>query len=200
MKLILASNSKQRQDLLNMLGFKYEILVSNVPEESNAQEPNQYVMDLSFIKANSVASKLNDPALILAADSIIYMDGHIFEKPKTKQEAFENMKKMKGKTTYAVTGVTIKDLYKNKEISFADTCEVIFKKEISDEDIWWYVNNEEHVLDRAGYSVAGKTSFFVDKIVGDFYTVVGLPLSMIHTKLHELGYNLSDFKLNEINS
>lgn len=195
MKLVLASNSKQRQDLLNMLGFEYEILVSNVPEESNTKDPNQYVMDLSCIKANSVASKLNNPALILAADSIIYMDGHIFEKPKTKQEAFENMKKMKGKTTYAVTGVTIKDLYKNKEISFADTCEVSFKKDISDEDIWWYVNNEEHVLDRAGYSVAGKTSFFVDKIVGDFYTVVGLPISMLHTQLHELGYELSDFNL-----
>lgn len=195
MKLILASNSKQRQDLLNMLSLQYEIIISNEPEESNSKAPNQYVIDLSKIKANSVASKLNEPALILAADSIIYMDGHIFEKPKTKQEAFENMKKMKGKTTYAVTGVTIKDLYKNKEISFADTCEVSFKKEITDEDIWWYVNNEEHVLERAGYSVAGKTSFFVDKIVGDFYTIVGLPVSMLHTKLRELGYTLADFEL-----
>ena len=195
MKLILASNSKQRQDLLNMLGIKYEIMVSNEPEQSDAQDPSQYVIDLSKIKANSVASKLNEPALLLAADSIIYMDGHIFEKPKTKQEAFNNMKMMKGKTTYAVTGVTIKDLYKSKEISFADTCEVNFKSDISDEDIWWYVNNEKHILERAGYSVAGKTSFFVDKIVGDFYTIVGLPVSMLHTKLHELGYTLSDFEL-----
>lgn len=195
MKLILASNSKQRQDLLNMLGLKYEVIVSNKPEESNSEDPDQYVMDLSKIKADSVASKLNEPALILAADSIIYMDGHIFEKPKTRQEAFENIKKMKAKTTYAVTGVTLKDLYQSKEISFADTCEVSFKKDITDEDIWWYVNNEEHVLERAGYSVAGKTSFFVDKIFGDFYTIVGLPVSMLHTKLHELGYTLTDFEL-----
>ena len=159
MKLILAYNSKQRQDLLDMLGMQYEIKVSNEPEKSNSKAPNQYVIDLSKIKANSVASHLNKSALIIAADSIIYMDGHILEKPKTKQEAFENMQKMKGKTTYAVTGVTIKDLYKNKELSFADTCEVSFKKDIVDEDIWWYVNNEEHVLERAGYSVAGKTSF-----------------------------------------
>ena len=194
MKLILASNSKQRQDLLNMLGFKYDIIVSNEPEESSSTDPDKYVMDLSRIKANSVASKISDPALILAADSIIYMDNHIFEKPKTKQEAFDNMKKMKGKSTYAVTGVTIKDLYNNKEISFSDTCEVKFK-DISDEDIWWYVENEEHVLERAGYSVAGKTSFFVDKIIGDFYTVVGLPVSKLHSKLAELGYCLSDFEL-----
>ena len=195
MKLILASSSKQRQYLLNMLGLEYEIITSNEPEESNAKNPDQYVIDLSRIKANSVATQIQTPALILAADSIIYMDEHIFEKPKTKQEAFDNLKKMKGKTTYAVTGVTLKDLYKNKEISFADTCEVSFKNNISDEDIWWYVKNEEHVLERAGYSVAGKTSFFVDKIVGDFYTVVGLPISMLHTKIQELGYKLSDFEL-----
>ena len=195
MKLILASSSKQRQYLLNMLGLEYEIITSNEPEESNAKNPDQYVIDLSRIKANSVTTQIQTPALILAADSIIYMDEHIFEKPKTKQEAFDNLKKMKGKTTYAVTGVTLKDLYKNKEISFADTCEVSFKNNISDEDIWWYVKNEEHVLERAGYSVAGKTSFFVDKIVGDFYTVVGLPISMLHTKIQELGYKLSDFEL-----
>ena len=122
-----------------MLGFEYEILVSNVPEESNAKDPNQYVIDLSCIKANSVASQLNEPALVLAEDSIIYMDDHIFEKPKTKQEAFNNLSMMKGKTTYAVTGVTIKDLNKNKELSFTDTCEVIFKSNISDEDIWRFL-------------------------------------------------------------
>ena len=195
MRLILASNSKQRQDLLNMLGIKYEIIVNNEPEESSSCDPNQYVMDLSKLKANSVAKKLSESAIVLAADSIIYMDNHIFEKPKTKQEAFDNMIKMKGKTTYAVTGVTIKDLYQNKELSFADTCEVKFKENISDDDIWWYTNNEEHILERAGYSVGGKASFFVDKIVGDFYTIIGLPISMLHTKFHELGYNLSDFQL-----
>ena len=194
MRLVLASSSKQRKDILDMLGLKYEIITSNVPENSDATTPENYVMDLSKLKANAVASKLNTSALIISADSVIYMDGKIFEKPNSKQEAFDNLKNMKNRTTYAITGVTIKDLYKNNEISFFDSCEVSFKN-ISDDDISWYVENEKKLLEHAGYSVAGKTSFFVDKIVGDYFTIVGLPVSMLHTKLQELGYSLSDFEL-----
>ena len=83
MKLILASNSKARKDIFDMIGWKYEVIASNVEEKSNAIDPKQYVIDLSKDKANSVASKITDKALIVSADSIIYMDNHIFEKPKS---------------------------------------------------------------------------------------------------------------------
>lgn len=196
MRLILASNSKARKDIFDMIGWKYEVIASNIEEKSNAIDPKQYVIDLSKDKANSVASKIIDKALIVSTDSIIYMDNEKFEKPKSKEEAFKYIKKMSGKVNYAVTGVTIKDLYQNKEISFAETTEVYFKN-VTDEDISWYVENEKYLLDRAGYSLEGKTSLFVDKIVGDYYNVLGLPISKVYSKFNELGYTISDFDMKE---
>ena len=196
MKLILASNSKTRKNIFDMVGWKYEIITSKVEERSDSTDPKQYVIDLSKDKANSVASQVKDKALIVAADSIIYMDNKKFEKPKSKEEAFENIKKMSGKVNYAVTGVTIKDLYKNKEISFSDTTDVYFKN-VTTQDISWYVENEKYLLNRAGYSIAGKTSIFIDKIIGDYYNILGMPISNLYTKLNELGYTISDFEMKE---
>lgn len=196
MKLILASNSKTRKNIFDMVGWKYEIITSKVEEHSDSTDPKQYVIDLSKDKANSVASQVKDKALIVAADSIIYMDNKKFEKPKSKEEAFENIKKMSGKVNYAVTGVTIKDLYKNKEISFSDTTDVYFKN-VTTQDISWYVENEKYLLNRAGYSIAGKTSIFIDKIIGDYYNILGMPISKLYTKLNELGYTISDFEMKE---
>ncbi len=196
MRLILASNSKTRKDIFDMIGWKYEVLTSQVEEKSSSTNPEQYVIDLSKDKANSVASQIQDKALIISADSIIYMDGKKFEKPKSKEEGFENIKKMSGKVNYAVTGVTIKDLYQNKEISFTDTTEVYFKN-VSDKDISWYVENEKYLLNRAGYSIAGKTSIFVDKIIGDYYNILGMPISKLYSKLNELGYAISDFDMKD---
>lgn len=194
MKLILASNSKTRKDIFDMIGWKYEVITSNVVESSNSIDPKQYVIDLSKDKANSVASQITDKALIVSADSIIYMDNKKFEKPRDKEEGFENIKKMSGKVNYAVTGVTIKDLYQNKEISFTDITKVYFKN-VSDKDIAWYVENEKYLLSRAGYSIAGKTSIFVDKIEGDYYNILGMPISKLYSKLNELGYSISDFEM-----
>lgn len=196
MKLILASSSKNRQDLFNMVGLKYEVIKSTVEEKSDATTPEQYVMDLSKDKANSVASKINENAIIVAADTIIYMDGNIYEKPESKEKACEVMKAMSGKTTYGITGVHIKDLYQDKEISFVDTVKVSFKV-LSDEDIKWYVQNDKDILNRCGYNIYGKAAFFVDKIEGDYNTVVGIPLSKLHTNFKKLGYSLSDFKFDK---
>ena len=196
MRLILASNSRVRKSLFDMIGWKYEVITSKVEENSNADDPKQYVIDLSKDKANSVASQIDGKAIIIAAASIAYMDNKKFEKPKNKEEAFNNIKEMGGKVNYALTGVTIKDLYQNKEVSFAESTAVYLKK-ASDEDIKWYVDKEKYLLERAGYSVAGKTAVFLDKIEGDYYNILGLPISRIHSALRDLGYSLSDFEMKE---
>lgn len=194
MKLILASNSKTRKDIFDMIGWKYDVMTSTVEEKSTAMTPEDYVIELSKNKANSVASQISEKALIVAADSIIYLNNQKFEKPKSKEEAFSNLKVLSGKTNYAVTGVTIKDLYQNKEISFTDTTEVHFK-DISNNDIKWYIENEKYLLNRAGYSIAGKTSIFIDKIIGDYYNILGMPISKLYSKINELGYTISDFEM-----
>ncbi len=193
MRLILASGSKVRQEIFDMIGWKYEIKVSNAEETSNSRDPRQYAMDLSKHKADEVKKQVDGGALIISADSIAYMAGEIFGKPKSKQEAFEMTKKMSGKMNLAITGVTIIDLYQNKEISFFDETEVYFK-DLSDDEIMWYVENQEHLLERAGYSLEGKTAMFVNKIVGDYYNVLGMPISKLYDKLNELGYTVKDFE------
>ena len=122
------------------------------------------------------------------------MNGKIYEKPKSKEEAYQNLKEMSGKITYAVTGVTIKDLYKNEEICFADVAEVHLK-EIDDEDIKWYVENEKDILNRCGYAILGKASIFLKKVNGDYNTLFGISPSKMYDKLKELGYKISDFEL-----
>lgn len=193
-KLILASSSKARQSIFNYLGLKYSVITSKVEENSSKIEPHEYVKELSKNKATSVQTQLDEKAIIIAADTVIYMDGKIYEKPKSKEEAYNNLKQMSGRLTYGITGVTIKDLYQNKEICFSDTAEVYINK-ISDEDIKWYVENEENILNYAGYAMLGKTSLFLDKINGDFNTLFGISPSKVYDKLKELGYKLSDFEM-----
>lgn len=194
LKLILASSSKPRQDIFKNIGLKYEVVKSLVEEESDKTDPSEYVKDLSRDKANSVSSQINKKAIIVAADSVIYMNGKIYEKPKSKEEAFQNLKEMSGNVTYATTGVTIKDLYQDKEITFADTAEV-YIRHLDDEDIKWYVDNEKDILNRCGYAMLGKACLFLDKVNGDYNTLFGISPSKVYEKLKVLGYKLSDFEL-----
>ncbi|MBO7527471.1 MAG: septum formation protein Maf [Clostridia bacterium] len=197
MRLILASNSKRRKDLLKMVGWKYEVITSKVDEQSSKTNPEEYVLELSKNKAKSVAGQIDSPAIIISADTIVHFNNKIIEKPKSKQEAFLSIKSMVGKSTFAVTGVTIMDLYKNKTISFADKTEVVLRDDITDEDIKWYVENEKSLLDVSGYALLGKGAIFLKKVNGDYNTLFGISPSLIYYKLKELGYSINDFEIED---
>ena len=191
MKLILASNSKTRKEVLDKVGLKYEVCPSNIEEHSTELDPKEYVMDLSRQKAQAVASNLTQ-GIILSADSIIYIDGKKLEKPKTKKSAKDMLKLLSGRVNYAVTGVTIVDKYQNKLITFNEVTEVYFD-DMSDEEMDWYIENEQFIFERCGYSIAGKSAIYITKINGDYYNILGMPISRVYKELHKLGYNLSDF-------
>ena len=156
MKLILASNSRTRKEILNKVGLKYDVVPSNIEEHSDKSNPKEYVMDLSKQKAKAVAKTMKE-GVILSADSIIYIDSKKLEKPKTKEQAKAMLQNLSGKTNYAVTGVTIIDLYQNKEITFNEVTEVYFDK-LSEEERDWDIENEEYIFKRWGYSRAGKSA------------------------------------------
>lgn len=194
MKIILASNSKTRKKILDSLNIKYDIIVSDKEEIADDSDPRKYVEELSKIKANCVSEKIEDSdVIIIAADSIIYKDGKIYQKPKSIKEAMENLKEFSNSKNQGITGVTIIDKSNMKNITFSCVTDVYFKK-ICNEDINWYVEHEKDLLNKAGYSLEGIISLFVEKIEGDFYNVLGLPLGMLYTKLNELGYKLKDFE------
>ncbi len=192
MKLILASNSRTRKEVLDKVGLIYDVIPSNIEEHSSKTDPAEYVMDLSRQKAEAVSKNLKE-GVILSADSIIYIDDKKLEKPKTKEQAKEMLKKLSGRINYAVTGVTIIDLYQNKSITLNETTEVYFG-ELTDEEIDWYIENEQYIFERCGYSIAGKSAIYIPKINGDYYNILGMPISRVYKELSKLGYKLSDFK------
>lgn len=192
MKLILASNSKTRKEVLNKVGLKYSVIPSNIEEHSDKTDPKEYVMDLSKQKADAVSKEIKE-GVILSADSIIYIDNKKLEKPKTKEQAKEMLKNLSGKINYAVTGVTIIDLYKNKSITLNEVTKVSFDN-LTDEEIEWYIDNEQYIFERCGYSIAGKSAIYIPKINGDYYNILGMPISRVYKELNKLGYQLSDFE------
>lgn len=192
MKLILASNSRTRKEVLDKVGLKYSVIPSNIEEHSDKIDPKEYVMDLSKQKADAVSKGIKE-GVILSADSIIYIDNKKLEKPKTKEQAKKMLKNLSGKINYAVTGVTIIDLYKNKSITLNEVTEVSFDN-LTDEEIEWYIDNEQYIFERCGYSIAGKSAIYIPKINGDYYNILGMPISRVYKELNKLGYQLSDFE------
>lgn len=194
MKIILASNSKTRKKILDSLNIKYDVMVSDKEEVADNSDPRKYVEELSKVKANCVSKKIDrNDVIIIAADSIIYKDGKIYQKPKSIEEAMENLREFSNCKNQGMTGVTIIDMSNMRNVTFSCVTDVYFKR-ICEEDIKWYVKHEKDLLRKAGYSLEGTISLFVEKIEGDFYNVLGLPLGMLYKKLNELGYSLDDFE------
>lgn len=193
MKLILASSSKQRQEILKMIGLKYEVITSQVQEESKEHNPSKYVEQIALDKAKSVCEQIKEKAIIVSADTIIYCNNKKYEKPKTKEEAINNMKELSGKKNTAYTGISIIDLYEEKTLSFSTKVDV-YLKSMTDEEINWYVNCEDKIFKCCGYVPLGKASIFIEKVDGDYNTLFGISPSVLFEKVKELGYDINDFE------
>lgn len=192
MKIVLASSSITRREIMDKLKIKYDIVTSDVEEKSSKDDPREYVKELSKNKAESVAKKVsNKNSIIVAADSIIYKDGKKYEKPRSIDEVKKNLKELSGTKNQGITGVTIIDKSNGKTKTFACVTDVYFR-EISDDDIEWYVSHEENLLKKAGYSLEGIMSLFLERLDGDYYNVLGLPLGDLYKGINELGYSLKD--------
>ena len=192
MRIILASSSITRREIMDKLKIKYDIVTSDVEEKSSKEDPREYVKELSRNKAESVSKKVSSKnSIIIAADSIIYKDGKKYEKPKSIDEVKQNLRELSGTKNQGITGVTVIDTSNNKIKTFACVTDVYFK-EISEEDIEWYVKHEENLLKKAGYSLEGIMSLFLERLDGDYYNVLGLPLGKLYKCINEFGYSLKD--------
>lgn len=183
-KLILASSSPRRRELLSMCGLVFDVIPADVDEESfNARPPEKLVRDLSFEKA-TVISRKNPEAAVIGADTIVVLDGEILGKPKDEAHAIQMLKRLQGKTHSVWGGFTI--LTDGERLT--ETCEtkVAFMK-LSDQEIKAYVKTGEP-LDKAGsYGAQGIGASFVERIDGSYTNVVGLPLRECISALRRLG-------------
>lgn len=176
--IILASQSPRRQELLKLITSDFEIKVSNVDETlPDKITPKEAVMYLSKIKAEPFA---DGDDIVIGADTVVALDGKILGKPKNEENAKEMLKFLSGRTHSVFTGVTLASGKKTK--TFAVETKVKFF-ELTNEEIDAYIKTKEP-FDKAGaYGIQGYGSLLVEKINGDYFNVVGLPVSTLAREL-----------------
>ena len=181
MKIILASNSPRRKELLEQAGIDFEVKSADVEEITNKTLADEVVIELSQLKARAVA-KDNPGRIVLAADTVVASNGKILGKPSTEDNAIEMLKSLSGKTHQVYTGVTI--IYEDgSSKSFAEATDVVMYDN-SEELIRKYVSTKEP-MDKAGaYGIQGKGAVLVKEIKGDYNNVVGLPLARVYRELY----------------
>lgn len=199
-KIVLASKSPRRKELLEQIDIEYECIpavgeekISPAIDEKLYEKykdfPAGQVILLAVQKAKEVAGKVKGQ-IIVAADTVVELDGVVLGKPKDETHAVSMLKSLSGKKHYVHTGVCIisqadKDALADKMTCFAETTEVYFK-ELTDEEITDYVATKEP-MDKAGaYGIQGRAAAFIPKIKGDYNNVVGLPISHLYNELKKI--------------
>ncbi len=187
--IILASASPRRKELLEKIILKFDVEPSDYEEAFNTHLiPHELVKTLSREKAEAVARK-HRYAVIIAADTIVVLGGKIMGKPHSATEARKMLRALSGKPHAVITGFTIIDAEKNKTLSKSVETKVYLKK-LTLKEIDAYVKSGEP-LDKAGaYAIQGVGSVIVERIEGDYYNVVGLPLSALSDGLKEFGIDI----------
>ncbi|MBB4825849.1 septum formation protein [Sporosarcina luteola] len=183
-RIVLASSSPRRKELLEMVNIPFEVLPSEVEENIELIEHDfeGFVKTLAHTKAQAVAKRVED-AIVIGADTIVVLDGRIYHKPASSEEAKQFLQCFSGKAHSVFTGVAI---LRNGEVSaFTEKTNVYFKK-LDDALIDWYVESGDP-MDKAGaYGIQTAGALLVEKIEGDYYNVVGLPIAKLASRLREL--------------
>lgn len=191
MKLLLASNSPRRKELLSQLGYDFEVVKIDVDESYPEDlKPNQISEYVSAKKA--AALEVRPGEVLLTSDTIVALDQHIFLKPKSEQEAFAMLKKLSAKTHQVYTAFTVKT--NASQLSRTSKTDVEFS-EINDDEINFYINNYKP-LDKAGsYGIQEWLGMAkIKKITGSFYSVMGLPVDLVYEELKKLGCFPANFQ------
>ena len=187
--MILASNSKRRQEILRDMGFNFKVLTSDIEEISDKEEISEMILDIAEKKLDKIA-KENVSEFVLAADTVVELEGRIFGKPKSREEAESFLKILSGKTHKVITAYVFKNISKNIVIKDVVISKVKFY-DLDDETIKWYLDTSEP-FDKAGaYGIQGQGRVLVEKIEGDYFAIMGFPVSNFLKNLRKNGYKIS---------
>ncbi|CEQ23108.1 Maf-like protein [[Clostridium] sordellii] len=191
MNIILASGSPRRREILANTNAKFDVLTSDVDERIfKFEEPTQLVLRLAFKKCMDIA--INNPeSLVIGADTIVVLDNEILGKPKNEDEAFDMLSKLSNREHQVITGMSIVNIENNKKIVDYTISNVKFKN-LTDQDIRDYISTGE-CLDKAGsYGIQGYGALLVKEIQGDYFNIVGLPISKLSDIL-KANFNINLF-------
>ncbi len=181
-KIVLASASPRRKELLTQIGLSFEVVTSNVEEIITKQIPYEIVMELSAQKALDVQQKVGKDAIVIGADTIVALGNEIMGKPTNEDDAFRMLNKLQGNTHQVYTGVTL--CVGKKVTSFYEKTSV-HVYEMSEQEMWSYIKTGEP-MDKAGaYGIQGRFAAYVKGIEGDYNNVVGLPVARVYQELRK---------------
>lgn len=187
MKLILASASPRRRELLSRLGIPFEICACDV-DEKTALLPRAAVVCLAERKARAAAEAFHD-GIVIGADTLVSLDDRALGKPKDRKDAVAMLRALSGNLHEVYTGVCLLDVRSGRVLCRAECTKVRFR-DLSEAEIASYVDTGEP-MDKAGaYGAQGIGALFVEGITGDFFNVMGLPLCRLSQMLEKLGVNL----------
>ena len=188
-KLILASSSPRRAELLKQIGLDFEIMTGNVDETPlPGLRPPKLVEYLAGKKAAAVARELQE-GLVIAADTVVVWQGQILGKPRCGDDAFAMLSRLQGSAHEVFTGVALIDARSGQALVEHEQTRVFFRA-VEEEEISRYVASGEP-LDKAGaYGVQGLAAIFIERLEGCYTNVVGLPLARLSLMLKEFGFNV----------
>jgi septum formation protein len=195
MKIILASASPRRAEILRQAGISFSVLSSAIDETPYPREtPEALVLRLAGAKAELVAARSLGPAFVVAADTVVVADGQILGKPRSTEDARHILQILSGRTHTVLTGVSLIRLPDAERRQFVESTQVTFST-LSAEEISDYLNSGEP-FDKAGaYAIQGIAARFIPRIEGCYYNVMGLPLA--HLLMHLRDFGWSEEKSNE---
>jgi len=179
--LVLASQSPRRAQLLKQIGFSFEVIPSDIEENSNIQPAEKLAVELAKKKAKDISVKVEN-RIVVGADTLVVLDEKILGKPTSKNEACQMLKALSGKRHHVYTGIAIIDADTGKMVSDSECTAVSFR--VLDEiEIVHYVE-QDNPLDKAGaYGIQDFSAVFVNRIEGCYYNVMGFPLSCFYLNL-----------------
>ena len=190
--MILASASPRRKEILENFGFSFKTIVKNIDETSDKTRAEEKILEIAEKKARAAAIDFPDENIV-GADTVVVVDRKILGKPKDEKEAFSMLKSLSGRSHEVITAFSFININKNISYSDYEITKVYFKN-LTDDEINWYINTKEP-MDKAGaYGIQGKGAFFVEKIEGDFFSVMGFPLGKFVRFLNKTGFNLNDLE------
>ncbi len=184
LRVILASSSPRRRELLTLVGIAHEVIPADIDEtERRGEDPAEHAERLAREKGTVIAHRHPD-ALIIAADTIVVIDGRVLGKPRTPDEAGLMLRTLRGRTHRVLTAVAV--ARGTRLVSGVEEVDVTFR-DLSDADIAAYVATGEP-MDKAGaYGIQGYGAALVERIEGDFFSVMGLPVRLVLNLLREAG-------------
>ena len=187
--MILASNSKRRQEILKDMGFNFKVITADIEEVSDKKDISERILDIAEKKLDKIA-KDNINNFVLAADTVVALDGEVFGKPKDREEAEKFLKLLSGKTHKVITAYVFKNISKNILIKAVVVSEVKFY-DLDKETINWYLDTVEPFDKAGGYGIQGLGRALVEKIEGDYFAIMGFPISNFLKNLRKIGYKIS---------